>query len=223
MDVYLIDESKNYTFHFPVNPLDKIYIEKEKRFITVDILDFGEVDIAQNGKKVTEISFNTLFPKEYDSSYCRYSSIPLPSEAISLLEYWKDIEQPIRLIITDFNFNELVSISKFSQEERAGEIGDKYIAITFRSYSEIKIESVENTSTLQDNRSNQSSDFNSEDTVKVTASALNVRSGPGTSYDILGSVSNGTTLRIYSVDGNWADVYWGNHGGYICLDYVVKA
>lgn len=91
----------------------------------------------------------------------------------------------------------MVSISKFSQEERAGEIGDKYISITFRSYSEIKIESVENTSTLQDNRSNQSSDFNSEDNVKVTASVLNVRSSPGTSYDILGFLSNRTTLKSY--------------------------
>ena len=75
---------------------------------------------------------------------------------------------------------------------------------------------------MRDNRSTQSSDFSAGDTVTVTASALNVRDGPGTENNILGSVSKGTTLELYSVQENWADVYWGNHGGWICLDYVTK-
>ena len=146
LDVYLIDESKKYTFQFPVNPFEKISIPKEKKFTTVDILDFGEVDIPNKGEKITEISFDTLLPKEYDSSYCRYIYTDKPNDTIKLLEYWKDIEQPVRLIITDFEFNNLVYISKLNVEERAGEIGDKYISITFRTYRELKIETVNNAS-----------------------------------------------------------------------------
>lgn len=66
MDVYLKDESKSYTLQFPVNPLDKISNPKEKKYITADIINFGEVDISQKGSKIREISFNSLFPKEYD-------------------------------------------------------------------------------------------------------------------------------------------------------------
>lgn len=227
LDVYLIDEAKNYTFQFPVNPLEKISIQKEKKFTTVDIIDFGEVDIPDRGEKIVEISFDTLLPKEYDSAYCRYIDITPPKEALMLLEYWKNIEQPVRLIITDLEFNNLVYISKLNVEERAGEIGDKYISITFRTYREIKIETVNNASNenlggLQNNRSTQSSDFSAGDMVTVTASALNVREGPGTDYNILGSVPKETNLELYRIQGNWSDVYWGDHGGWICLDYVTK-
>jgi hypothetical protein len=230
LDVYLIDESKNYTFHFPVNPLEKLSIQKDKKYTTVDILDFGEVDLPEKGEKITEISFDTLLPKKYDKSYCRYKNIMTPVATIKLLEYWKDIEQPVRLIITQFEFNDLVFISKLIQEERTGEPGDKYINISFRKFREAKIQIYQSTATsasstaqLQDNRTdNSSSAYQDGDVVTVTASALNVRDGPGTSYNILGQVYNGDKLTIFRQYDNWADTYWGNHGGYVCLDYVTK-
>ncbi len=228
MDIYLIDEAKNYKFHFPVNPLNSLSLLKEKRYITADILDFGEVDITQKGEKIREINFNSLFPSEYDESYCREMYLDKPLNSKKLIESWQDIEQPLRLIITDIDVNELVSISKFTYEFVAGELEDIYFSITFRTNREIKIETVNNTSVnsysggLQDNRNTQSATYNAGDKIKVTASALNVREGPGTNYNILGSVSKGTSLEVYRVSGNWADVYWGNHGGYICLDYVTK-
>jgi uncharacterized protein YgiM (DUF1202 family) len=49
---------------------------------------------------------------------------------------------------------------------------------------------------------------------------LNVRSGPGTDYTRLGGVANGATVRIGSVSGNWANIYWGDHGGWVCMDYL---
>lgn len=229
MDVYIVDESKNYTFHFPVNPLEKLSIEKDKKFITVDILDFGEVDIPDKGEKITEISFDTLLPKEYDSSYCRYVDIIAPNDTIKLLESWKDGEQPVRLIITDFEFNNLVSISKLIPEERAGEPGDKYINISFRTFRKAKIGIYQSSDTssnvlqLQDNRSDSSSsDYQDGDTVKVTASALNVREGAGTDNSIIGSLSNGQTATVYSYWNGWIQIYYGNHGGWISADYVTK-
>lgn len=229
LDVYLIDAAKNYTFHFPVNPLEKLSIQKEKKFTTVDILDFGEVDLPEKGEKILEISFDTLLPKKYDSSYCRHRNIMSPNETIKLLEYWKDIEQPVRLIITNFEFNDLVFISKFSVEERAGEIGDKYINISFRKFREAKITIYQpvvvasSAPQLQDNRADTSqSGYKDGDVVTVTASALNVRDGPGTDYNILGVVYNGAKLTIFRQYDNWADTYWGDHGGCVCLDYVTK-
>lgn len=226
MDVYLKDELKNYTLQFPVNPLDKLSKPKEKRFVTADIIDFGEVDISQKGSKIREISFNSLFPLEYDS-YCRYLSIIEPQEYVNIIESWMASDTQVRLIITDFNINELVNISKFTPEIRGGEVGDIYFSINFRTHRELKIETVDSSSNsnlggLQDNRSIQNSNFNAEEVVTVTASTLNVRDGPGTENNILGSVSKGKTLILYRVQGNWADTYWGSHGGWICLDYVTK-
>ena len=229
MDIYLIDESKSYTFHFPVNPFEKLSIQKDKKFTTVDILDFGEVDISDKGQKITGVSFQTLFPVKYDHSFCRYVSIPTPESAVKLFEYWLNVENPLRLIITDLGFNSLVSLSKFAYEERAGEPGDKYVDVTFREFREVKIgiyqSSVSQSSTaqLQDNRSDSSSsDYQDGDTVKVTASALNVREGASTDDSILGSLSNGQTATVYSYWNGWIQIYYGNHGGWISADYVTK-
>lgn len=227
MDIYLVDESKNYTLHFPVNPLDNFSNPKEKKFITADIVDFGEVDISEKGNKIREISFNSFFPLTYESSYCRYVQDLTPQDYVDKIESWIDLDIHVRLIITDFNINELVNISKFTPEIKGGEVGDIYFSITFRTYREIKIQTVNNASNenlggLENNRTIIESEFTAGDTVTVTASALNVRDGPGTENNILGSVFKGDKLELYRIQENWSDVYWGDHGGWICLDYVTK-
>ncbi|EPN2036129.1 LysM peptidoglycan-binding domain-containing protein [Clostridium botulinum] len=141
LDVYLRNEKEKTTFQFPVNPLDNIMINRSKKYDTADIVDYGEVDISDKGKRIKELSFLTLLPKEYDT-YCRYRNIPKPVEAIDKLEKWMEQEESIRLIITDFGFNNLVNISSISEEERGGETGDKYITISFRTYRELKIQTL---------------------------------------------------------------------------------
>ena len=51
-------------------------------------------------------------------------------------------------------------------------------------------------------------------------SGINVREGAGTNYDKIGALAYGTEVRIGSVQNNWANIYFGNHGGWVCLDYL---
>ncbi|MHB9901473.1 LysM peptidoglycan-binding domain-containing protein [Clostridium botulinum] len=141
MDVYLRNEKEKTTFQFPVNPIDNVMVNRTKKYDTADIVDYGEVDLSDKGKKIKELSFLTLLPKEYDT-YCRYRNIPKPAEAIGKLEKWMEQEESLRLIITDFGFNDLVIISNVSEEERAGETGDKYITISFRTHRDLKIQTL---------------------------------------------------------------------------------
>lgn len=138
--MYLKNEKEKETFHFPVNPFG-ITINRTKKYDTADIIDFGEVDLNDKGKKIKELSFETLLPVKYDT-YCRYRDIPKPTETISRLEKWMEQPEPLRLIITDFNFNELIIISSISEEERAGETGDKYITLNFRVWRDLKIQTL---------------------------------------------------------------------------------
>lgn len=53
----------------------------------------------------------------------------------------------------------------------------------------------------------------------VTANVLNIRKGPGTNYDKVGSLSRGETVNIYAVDGRWLKIspdseQWV-HGNYV--------
>jgi len=232
MDVYLKNEKEKDNFHFPVNPFS-ISVNRSKRYETADIIEFGEVDFSDGGKKIKELSFETLLPKEYDT-YCRYINIPKPVEVMKKLEKWMEQQEALRLIITDFKFNDLVTITSIDEEERVGETGDKYISINFRTWRELKIgqvaESNKKSKNIQliNNRPNiiaydsNKPKFLSGDIVIVTASVLNVRKGPSTKYTILGTVKKGERYKIFKVNGNWADIYWGDHGGWICLNYVTK-
>ena len=58
-------------------------------------------------------------------------------------------------------------------------------------------------------------------TAKVTASALNVRKGPGTNTTILGSLKRGTKVTVQYTSGNWAYVSTKSLTGYVSLNYLV--
>jgi uncharacterized protein YraI len=55
----------------------------------------------------------------------------------------------------------------------------------------------------------------------VTAnSGLNVRSGPGTGYKVIGSLSKGQKVRIGSRTSGWYNIYFGDHGGWVSDQYL---
>lgn len=56
--------------------------------------------------------------------------------------------------------------------------------------------------------------------VKVTANTLNIRKGPGTNYEINGTITNKGTYTIIETKGNWGKLKSG--AGWICLDYTKR-
>lgn len=55
----------------------------------------------------------------------------------------------------------------------------------------------------------------------VTASVLNVRSGAGTNYPVIGKLVKGAKVRIGVVLPNgWTNIYFGDHGGYVSSQYL---
>lgn len=56
--------------------------------------------------------------------------------------------------------------------------------------------------------------------VKITATALNIRAGAGTNYNIVGCIRDKGTYTIVETQGNWGKLKSG--AGWICLDYTNK-
>jgi len=227
MDVYLKDEKNNINFHFPVNPMKSLSKGIERRFKTGDIINYGEVDIYKTGENIEEISFDTLFPQEYNESFCKYSTLKDSQSTVNMFEKWVMQEEPLRLIITDININILVNISKFQQTYNAGEIGDVYASITFRRHREIIIDTVNSTISkigqqLNSRIGETTIYYNKGNKVKVTTSSLNVREGPGTTYKIIGTLSKGKQAEVYQSKNDWIEIYFGNNGGWILANYVTK-
>ena len=56
--------------------------------------------------------------------------------------------------------------------------------------------------------------------VKVTCDVLNIRSGAGTNYRVVGSIRDEGVYTIVETKGNWGKLKSG--AGWICLDYTKK-
>lgn len=59
--------------------------------------------------------------------------------------------------------------------------------------------------------------------IKSADGTLNVRSGPGTSYSVIGSLSTGKTADVVGVSGKWYKIKYGSGYGYISSAYTVDA
>ncbi|SDH18699.1 N-acetylmuramoyl-L-alanine amidase [Alteribacillus persepolensis] len=52
---------------------------------------------------------------------------------------------------------------------------------------------------------------------------LNVRSGPGMEHSVIDTLSNGTSIDVYEMEGDWLKVYVDSRQGYVYHSYVDKA
>lgn len=57
--------------------------------------------------------------------------------------------------------------------------------------------------------------------VDTDGDSLNMRSGAGTSHNLVGSVPDKVTLRITQVSGNWGYTSYNGTDGWVCLDFTV--
>jgi hypothetical protein len=146
MDIYLLDPAGGQ-LHLPVNP-PEVQIRREKQFETVNIISLGEIDFAQQ-EKVKEIAFSSFFPREYDSSYCRYPDIPDPQEAMNLLNDYMLSRNPLRLLITETAVNVLVFVSAHNSTFKGGEPGDVYFDLTCRTWREVKVRTADEAATTR--------------------------------------------------------------------------
>ncbi|MCM3735497.1 SH3 domain-containing protein [Bacillus cytotoxicus] len=56
----------------------------------------------------------------------------------------------------------------------------------------------------------------------VNASALNVRSGAGTNYGVIGALSKGTKVTVLSEQNGWSKINYNGKNGYISSQYLAK-
>ncbi|PXV58471.1 SH3 domain-containing protein [Dysgonomonas alginatilytica] len=60
----------------------------------------------------------------------------------------------------------------------------------------------------------------SETYIVKTNSSLNIRSGPGSKYKSIGQLTNGQTIQVESIDGDWAKIESNDDAAYINRNYI---
>ncbi|MFV9510933.1 SH3 domain-containing protein [Tepidibacillus sp. LV47] len=73
--------------------------------------------------------------------------------------------------------------------------------------------------TKQSNHS-PSEDTVKKDLVKIKASRLNVRSGPGITYSIIGQLLNGEEVEVFEAKNGWYQIGYQNQDGWIASQYA---
>lgn len=63
-------------------------------------------------------------------------------------------------------------------------------------------------------------DARAQGAVEVTASSLNVRSGPGTGNGVIGSAGAGQVYPVLARSGSWANIQFGGRAGWAHSDYL---
>lgn len=63
-------------------------------------------------------------------------------------------------------------------------------------------------------------DTSSTTTKYVNATSLNVRSGPSTSYSVIGKLSKGTKIDVISTSNGWSKIKYDGQTGYVSSKYL---
>ena len=79
---------------------------------------------------------------------------------------------------------------------------------------------LQGTTSSSNNNSSSSGSTTTSYLVQVTATALNIRSGPGTSYAVTGCIRDKGVYTIIAESDGWGKLKSG--AGWICLDYTKK-
>ncbi|MEC0370052.1 LysM peptidoglycan-binding domain-containing protein [Paenibacillus chibensis] len=125
------------TLWLPVNP-ESLSVSSTFGYEDIEISNLGEYTVS-GGARQREITVSSLFPRDYNASYCSYDDIPDPWECVELIESWKNTGKPVRFIVTGTPVNIAVTIRSFDYEERGGEPGDIYYTLELKEYVFITI------------------------------------------------------------------------------------
>ena len=100
-----------------------------------------------------------------------------------------------------------------------GYVSKDYVTVSSSNNSGSSDSGNSNNGSNSNNNGNSSSTTTQSGTIKVNG-GLNVRSGAGTSYSVIGSLNNGAKVEIVETSGNWYKIKYGSGYGYVSKDYV---
>lgn len=219
MDIFLYNKPKGDFIKFPIIPLE-IGTTRTQDIETFKTLTKGNIKLIGDVQE-RELTIDSFFPtKDYAfSKDNKYKGM----EYIKKIETWRDTKEPMYVVISDLDIAMECVISELSYKIQDGS-GDIYYTLNIQ---ESKRPQVKKTETKK-----QTIKTTKQEVVKtlpssygiVTAYVLNVRSGNGTNYQVIGTLTQGTKVKLYRLESNgkWWHIYFGNHGGHVASQYIKR-
>lgn len=182
-------------FNLPINPAEFEFTEAHNNQ-KITLLNIGEVNLIGHRGLVTG-SLSSFFPSA-DSPFARYADRE-PMEYIRLLKKWKSSTQPIRVIISDCDFNLAMSIDSLSYSHREGD-KDVYYTLALSEYRFLNVPAVKVESQA---KSQASSGLNTRP---------NTQAAPKTHTVVKGDTLWGLAKKLYGDGAQYTKIYNANKG-----------
>lgn len=174
----------------PINPTDYEFSAPQLNQ-RITLLNIGEVNLLGHRGLVTG-TLSSFFPSPTSPLY-RYADRE-PQDYLRLLEKWKDGKKPVRVIISDSDFNLMMAIESLSKQYREGDMDVTY-TLDLAEYRKLNVPAVKETSLVQDNG------LKDRPNTQVTPKSYTVVKG-----DTLWRIS----ARLYNDGGKYKKIYEAN-------------
>ena len=192
MEIWL--KNSKYNIRFPVLPSD-YSISSSSNNTSVNITALSEVNLLGN-RQLQQVTFEALFPKVYNSTYCDIQPEHKPAQYREIFEAMKR-SGVCKLTLTGVKWSKQVTIEQLDSKEDDG-TGDVKITFTFKEYVAPKVSKIKST------KKKKKAKKNSNRTTKKTDNrTYKVKSG-----DTLSRIAQTQTGK----SGNWKAIYEDNKG-----------
>ncbi len=218
MDIFLYDNNKQDFIKFPVIPKE-ININSKQKIENFETITYGDLKlIGLKGNR--KLSLDSFFPKtHYGFSKDRKLE---GMQYVDKIEKWRETRTPLVLLISDLNINFKCVIDNLDYSIKDG-TGDIYYKMSIEEFKVPTIKTQTNPSSKKPVTVSKPEVVVNKSTYGiVTADVLNVRSGNGINYSIIGSLKKNTKVKLFRLEGGgkWWHIYFGNKGGHVSAQYI---
>ncbi|QOT13737.1 LysM peptidoglycan-binding domain-containing protein (plasmid) [Paenibacillus sp. JNUCC32] len=183
----------------PVNP-DTIAVASVHGYEDIEVSNLGEYTIIGNGRQ-KEFTLSSLFPRDYNASFCEHPRLLDPWEYVKTIERWQRSGKPVRYIVTNTPINIAVTIRNFEYEERGGEPGDIYYTLDLKEYTFIKVAKKGDPNANSSAAAPKATTSAQRPSTRVVPTSYTVKSG-----DSLFKIS----ATVYGKGNDWRKIYDAN-------------
>lgn len=132
---------KDLIVQLPVPPVEDFPFTMEASTETMNLVKLGEVNLLK-GQKLRECVINSFLPRHNDAGYVRTSGeFELPEYYIKFFDDAQKNNTPLRLIVTGYDINQLVSVESFEYKYVTGYVNYTLSLKEYRNFGirEVKV------------------------------------------------------------------------------------